>query len=110
MPPSGRSIGRRKRREEMHTMPRIYLPAIMRKNADGQSTLCVDGGTVRQVLSNLVGLYPGVEAQLFDQSGNLQRHINLYVNDEDIRSLGGDDTPLADRDEILVLPAMAGGA
>lgn len=91
-------------------MPKIYLPTIMRKNADGQSTLYVDGTTVRQVLNTLVRLYPEVESQLLDRSGNVQRHINLYVNDEDIRSLSGDNTPLADRDELFVLPAMAGGA
>jgi sulfur-carrier protein len=91
-------------------MPKIYLPTIMRKSADGQSTLYLDGTTVRQVLSNLVRLYPDVGGQLLDQSGNVQRHINLYVNDEDIRSLSGDSTTLADRDELFVLPAMAGGA
>ena len=91
-------------------MPKIYLPTIMRKNADGQSTLYVDGTTVRQVLNTLVRLYPEVESQLLDRSGSVQCHINLYVNDEDIRSLSGDNTPLADRDELFVLPAMAGGA
>jgi len=91
------------------TVPKLYLPTIMRPNAGGRSTVQLSGETVSELMHNLVAEYPNVKGQLLDADGHVQRHINVYVNDEDIRSLSGENTALTDRDEIMVLPAMAGG-
>jgi len=91
-------------------MPKLYLPTIMRPNAGGRATVQLAGGTVSELFGNLVAEYPNVKAQLLDAEGHVQRHINVYVNGEDVRGLEGEGTSLTERDEIMVLPAMAGGA
>jgi molybdopterin synthase sulfur carrier subunit len=91
-------------------MPKLYLPTIMRANADGQATVQLSGETVSEVIGDLVSTYPNVRPQLLDAEGHVQRHINVYLNNEDIRALDGDKTPVTANDELTVLPAMAGGA
>jgi molybdopterin converting factor small subunit len=70
----------------------------------------VDGSTVGEVVRDLASRYPAMSAHLLDDGGQLQRFVNLYVNDEDIRYLEKLDTPVTDSDEVTVLPAVAGGA
>jgi len=69
----------------------------------------VSGGTVAEVLSDLEAQYPGMRDRLRDESGKLRRFINIYINDEDIRFLENEATPVRDSDEISIVPAIAGG-
>lgn len=90
-------------------MPRMYLPTIMRKATEGSSTVSVEGSTVEQVLEGLVTSYPDLRSHLFSDKGDLLRHVLVILNGEDIRSLDGVRTTVSDRDELQLLPAMAGG-
>lgn len=69
----------------------------------------VQGADVGTVLKGLAEAHPSVETQLFDQDGALNRYVNIYLNDEDVRLLDGLDTSVADADTVVILPAMAGG-
>jgi molybdopterin converting factor small subunit len=64
---------------------------------------------VGEVLRTLTAEHPGAEAQLFGSEGDLNRYVNIYLNDEDVRVLDGLDTAVADGDTVVILPAMAGG-
>jgi molybdopterin converting factor small subunit len=68
-----------------------------------------DGGSVGEVLRSLATLHPATESQLFAEDGGLNRYVNVYLNDEDVRVLDGLDTEVGSGDTIVILPAMAGG-
>lgn len=87
----------------------VRLPTVLRAQADGQSTVEVAGATVREVLGHLVEAYPGLAPNILDDAGELRKFVNVYVDDEDIRFLDKLDTPVADGDEVAILPAVAGG-
>ena len=72
---------------------------------------CVDakGATVAEVLAQLDESYPGIRRRVYDESGQLRRFLNVYVNQEDIRFRDGEATPVVDGDEISIVPAVAGG-
>ena len=88
----------------------IKLPTVLRPQADGQTTVSVDGATVGEVFTALVERYPGLRGNLLDDAGALHKFVNVYKDDDDIRYLEGLDTKLADGDELSILPAVAGGA
>ena len=90
-------------------MATVYLPTPLRRFASGQSKVQVDGSTVGQVLQNLDTSYPGLKERLYDENGEIKRFIQVFVNEEDVRGLQGDDTPVDARDKISIVPAMAGG-
>jgi MoaD family protein len=77
--------------------------------ANGQKEVHLKGVSVREILENLVRDYPGIRERLMDEKGEVRRFINIYVNEEDIRFLGGTETPLKDGDELSIIPAIAGG-
>ena len=87
----------------------VRLPTVLRAQAGGQSTVEVAGTTVREVLASLVSDYPGLGTNILDESGDLRKFVNVYVDDEDIRFLDKLDTPVAADDEVAILPAVAGG-
>ena len=87
----------------------VRLPTVLRAQAGGQSTVQVAGTTVREVLASLVSDYPGLGTNILDESGDLRKFVNVYVDDEDIRFLDKLDTPVAADDEVAILPAVAGG-
>ncbi len=87
----------------------VRLPTVLRSQAGGQSTVSVDGTTIGEVLRGLVDQYPGISGQVLNDDGSLHRFVNVYVNDEDVRYLSAMETPVADGDEISILPAVAGG-
>jgi sulfur-carrier protein len=87
----------------------IKLPTILRPHAGGDATVTGDGHTVRQVLENLDGRYPGIKARIIGEDGGIHRFVNVYVNDEDVRYLGALETEVRDGDTIAILPAVAGG-
>jgi molybdopterin synthase sulfur carrier subunit len=77
--------------------------------ANGQKEVHLKGVSVREILENLVRDYPGIRERLMDEKGEVRRFINIYVNEEDIRFLGGTETPLKDGDELSIISAIAGG-
>ena len=91
-------------------MPTIKIPPVLRAHTDGEAEVTADGGTVGDVLRNLAESHPGTKDQLFSPEGDLNRYVNVYLNDEDVRVLDGLDTSVSDGDTVVILPAMAGGS
>jgi len=91
-------------------MPTIKVPPVLRPQTDGESEVSVDGGTVGDALRALAERHPGTKEQLFSPEGELNRYVNVYLNDEDVRVLDGLDTASSESDTVVILPAMAGGA
>jgi sulfur-carrier protein len=89
-------------------MATVKIPPVLRASVGGEKELSAEGDTVGDVLQALVDAHPQTEAQLFS-NGDLNRYVNVYLNDEDVRVLGGLDTPVSDSDTLVILPAMAGG-
>ncbi len=87
----------------------IRVPGPLRRLTDGSAQVEVDGSTVAEALADLDARYPGFRERLYDDSGNLRQFINIYVNDTDIRFGGGLETPVGERDDISIIPAVAGG-
>jgi molybdopterin converting factor small subunit len=83
---------------------------VLRPHAAGQSVVETDAGSVGDIVGQLVGRFPGMKGNLLADNGELQRFVNIYVNDEDIRYLDKVDTKVADGDELTILPAVAGGS
>ncbi len=87
----------------------VRLPTVLRPAAGGQSQVTVDGEAVGQVVGTLIAEYPGLEPNLVDDDGQVRKFVNIYLNDEDIRFLEQLETPVAEGDEVAILPAVAGG-
>ena len=90
-------------------MPTAKIPPVLRSATGGEKEVPVDGATVGDALRSLAGKHPDTERQLFGEGGELNRYVNIYLNDEDVRVLQGLDTPVKDADTLVILPAMAGG-
>jgi len=88
----------------------VRIPTVLRPATGGQATATASGATIGAVLTELSERYPGVREQLFNGDGTLHRFLNVYVNDDDVRYIGGLEAPVSDGDEITLLPAVAGGA
>ncbi|HEX2702900.1 MAG TPA: ubiquitin-like small modifier protein 1 [Solirubrobacteraceae bacterium] len=90
-------------------MPTIKIPPVLRASVGGEREVEAAGANVREVLRALVAAHPATESQLFGGDGELNRYVNVYLNDEDVRVLDGLDTTVAPSDSLVILPAMAGG-
>jgi molybdopterin synthase sulfur carrier subunit len=90
-------------------MTTIRIPSPLRKYTAGQSKVEGSGSTVSELLESLEAQYPGIKSRLCDDSNQIKRYVNVFVNDEEIRTLQGVETTIADKDEISIVPAMAGG-
>ena len=90
-------------------MATVRIPPVLRPKTGGQPEVEAAGSTVGDVLRTLTGEYPDTESQLFGAEGELNRYVNVYLNDEDVRVLDGLDTSVSDGDTVVILPAMAGG-
>jgi MoaD family protein len=88
---------------------RVKLPAILRKHAGGEPLVDAEGSTLRELLSDLEGRYPGITKNVVTEDGGLHRFVNVYVNDEDVRYLGSLETSVSEGDTVSILPAVAGG-
>lgn len=88
----------------------VRIPTVLRPAAGGHATVLVDGATIGEVLAKLSAEYPAVNEQLFNADGSLHRFLNIYVNDDDVRYVGGLDALVGPNDEVTLLPAVAGGA
>ena len=82
---------------------------MLRPQTEGEVEIAVDGGTVGDALRALAERYPATKDQLFSPEGDLNRYVNIYLNDEDVRVLDGLETSATDSDTVVILPAMAGG-
>jgi sulfur-carrier protein len=87
----------------------VWIPQVLRSAVGGQKQVELQGGTVRELVDALVAKFPALRQQLLGEDGDLNRFVNVYVNGQDVRYLNGLDTPVAERDEVRLLPAMAGG-
>jgi molybdopterin synthase sulfur carrier subunit len=90
-------------------MATIRIPPVLRQQTGGQPEVQAAGSTVGEVLRSLTADHPDTESQLFGEDGDLNRFVNVYLNDEDVRVLNGLETGVSDGDTVVILPAMAGG-
>ncbi len=90
-------------------MSAVRIPPVLRAATGGQKQVEAGGATVGEVLQTLVATYPSLEQQLFGADASLNRFVNVFLNDTDIRHLDALETPVEDRDTVVLLPAMAGG-
>jgi molybdopterin synthase sulfur carrier subunit len=91
-------------------MATIKIPPVLRGSVGGEKEVQASGENVRDILRALAAQHPATESQLFSEDGELNRYVNVYLNDEDVRVLQGLDTSVADSDTVVILPAMAGGS
>jgi molybdopterin converting factor small subunit len=91
-------------------MARILIPTPLRQFAEKQNTVEVAGATVGEALAALTAKFPELQKQIFTEEGKLRSFVNVYVNDEDIRYLKKDSTPVADADTLSIVPSIAGGS
>jgi molybdopterin synthase sulfur carrier subunit len=87
----------------------VRIPTILRSYTGGTAVVTGAPGTVRQLIAGLDADYPGIGGRLLDDSGQLRRFVNVYVNDDDIRLSEGLDTTVASGGQVSVIPAVAGG-
>jgi molybdopterin converting factor small subunit len=87
----------------------VKLPSVLRAEANGERAIEVSGATIGDAVQALVGRHPGLAGQLLTPDGDLHRFVNVYLNGQDVRYLAGLQTPVGERDEIRLLPAIAGG-
>lgn len=94
----------------MTTTVKVHIPGELRIQVDNQNFVELAGESVQEVLAQLAASYPVLGKRLFNAEGRLNRYINVYLNDEDIRFLQNLETPVQGGDEISIVPAIAGGA
>jgi molybdopterin synthase sulfur carrier subunit len=90
----------------------VRIPTILRTYTGGEKAVEASGSTLSELIDDLESNHPGIKERLIeakDGQDDLRRFVNLYVNDEDVRFTGGLDTTLSDGDQVVVLPAVAGG-
>jgi sulfur-carrier protein len=87
----------------------VRVPGPLRRLTNGSAEVNVEGATVSEALTNLDREYPGFRDRIYDDAGNLRQFINIYVNEADIRFAHGLETPITERDEVSIVPAVAGG-
>ena len=90
-------------------MATIKIPPVLRPSVGGEKEVQAHGGDIAAVLQALAEQHPATRSQLFSADGELNRYVNVYLNDEDVRVLGGLATPVGESDTLVILPAMAGG-
>ena len=87
----------------------IRIPTVLRTHVDGKAKLDMAGATVGEVLKGLLDAHPTLKGRLMDDQGEVNRFINVYINDEDIRFLENLETPVKDGDSVMIVPSIAGG-
>ena len=87
----------------------VKIPPVLRPSVGGAKEVEAAGANVGEVLRGLADQHPATESQLFSEGGELNRYVNVYLNDEDVRVLDGLETGVSESDTIVILPAMAGG-
>ena len=90
-------------------MIKVRIPTPLQKLTKNKDVVECSAENVKDLVDNLEKSYPGLKERLCDENGKIRRFLNIYVNDEDIRFLKMDQTPLKDGDEVSIIPAIAGG-
>ena len=90
-------------------MSTVKIPPVLRASVGGAKEVEASGENVGAVLRSLAEQHPATESQLFSEDGELNRYVNVYLNDEDVRVLDGLETAVSGEDTVVILPAMAGG-
>ena len=88
---------------------KVRIPTPLRKLTNNEEVVEVQAGTIGEVIAELQSRFPGIKERLVDDNGEVRRFVNVYVNEEDIRFLKNQQTPLKDGDEVSIIPAIAGG-
>lgn len=88
---------------------KVTLPTAFVRHTDGQKNFDSSAQNLQSLLSDIDQQFPALGVQIKDESGKLRRFINIYVNDEDIRFLGGESYAFHDGDEVMLIPSIAGG-
>jgi sulfur-carrier protein len=91
-------------------MATVKIPPVLRPSVGGEKQVSADGANVGEVLNALASAHPQTQSQLFSTEGELNRYVNVYLNDEDVRVLDGLATVVGEGDTLVILPAMAGGS
>ena len=88
---------------------KVRIPTPLQKLTNDQEEVELKAASVRELIDGLEKKYPGIKARLCDETGNVRRFVNIFLNEEDIRFLNKEGTPLKDGDEVSIIPAIAGG-
>ena len=88
----------------------VRIPTPLQRITGGKGEVTCEGTTVVELLADLERRHPGIRERICDEQGKLRRFVNVFVNEEDIRFLQGDQTPVKDGDEVSIIPAIAGGS
>jgi molybdopterin converting factor small subunit len=91
-------------------MATVKIPPVLRAAVGGEKELSAEGSNVGEILRSLAESHPETQSQLFGADGGLNRYVNVYLNDEDVRVLEGLETAVGAGDTLVILPAMAGGS
>ncbi len=89
---------------------KVILPTALARHTEGQKSFASEALDLPSLLTEMDARYPALAQNVKDDAGKLRRFINVYINDEDIRFLGGDTHAFADGDEIMLIPSIAGGS
>lgn len=87
----------------------VRIPTPLQKLTQNQAEVKAKGANIRELIEDLEKNFPGIKERICDETGEIRRFINIYVNEEDVRFLQQDGTPLKDGDEVSMIPAIAGG-
>ena len=90
-------------------MPKIHIPTPLRQYAGKQAAVAVKAGTIADALNDLVSQHPDLRRHLYADDGKLRAFVNVYLNDEDVRYMQKEATPVNDSDTISIVPSIAGG-
>lgn len=90
-------------------MAKIHIPTPLRQYAGKQSAIDVAGKSVGEALGDLVAQHPDLRRHLYTEEGKLRSFVNVYLNDEDVRYMGKEATPVTENDNISIVPSIAGG-
>lgn len=88
----------------------VSIPTQLRSLTGGSAQVTATGATVGEIVAHLAHTHPGISERLLDESGDLRRFVNVYLDDENVRFLDGLSTPVAEGSKISIIPAVAGGA
>lgn len=87
----------------------VRIPTPLRSLTGNAEEIEASGRSIKEIIENLEEKYPGIKNRLCDEKGQIRRFINFYLNDEDVRFLQNQETPVKDGDQISIVPAIAGG-
>jgi len=88
---------------------KVRIPTPLQKLTNNQAEVAIEGKTVGELIEKLNATYPGFKQRVCDETGKVRRFVNIFLNDEDIRFLAKEATPVKEGDEVSIIPAIAGG-